>query len=134
MTFTTSNLTGNRVLVAGTDINGVSGQTVVDSTQWVQIKAQTEHNTAVEDFDAAVEEFFGPLMEAIEKIEASVRPNTDPLSFVVIKEGSEGSEARPEHVVTLTKDSMVLRALETSQYDRLVWVNDELEILEVLNP
>lgn len=133
MTFTTLALTGGRVLVKGTDHTGTAGETVVDGSEWAQVKRQAAHAEATEAFDDAVNEFFGPLMAAAEQLEDSLAiPAPDEISYFVIDEGEEGTAGREPSVIKLSRDSIVLRLLERGQGDRLVWVAGDLEILEVL--
>ena len=130
MTFTTTRLVGARVMVKGTDVFGTEGQTVVDSTQWDEVNANTEFDQATEAFEAAVQEFFAPITEAAEKLNSSMKRPDDPASYVVLKEAVEGVQAEPAQLVRLSKDSVVLRLIEQGDTDRLVWVNDELEVTE----
>jgi hypothetical protein len=132
MTFTTMNLTGERVLVQGSDIYGGSGKTVVDGSQWAELSARSDFNDAAEAFDAAVEEFFAPLMEAAEKASKAVAKPDDSSSYIVLDEGTEGVEAKPAQIVRLTRDSVILRMIEEGSTDRLVWVDDQLEVLQTL--
>ena len=131
--FTTTNLTGERVLVRGTDQFGTEGQTIVHAEQWNDIKARSSHLEAHENFDAAVEEFFAPLMEAADLLNSSAQPKVDPISYVVLQEGTEAQQGQDEIAVKLSVDSIVLRLLEQGDYGRLVWVNDQLEVLEVMD-
>lgn len=132
MTFTTLNLTNERVLVKGTDVFGGSGSTTLDATQWNELKIRKDLKAAQEDFDAAVEEFYAPLMAAAEKAEKVLEKPEDSAAFVVLDEGTEGVSHRDKQIVALTRDSIILRLIESGNTDRLIWVNDELEILEVL--
>jgi len=130
--FTTRTLTNDRVMVKGTDIDGGVGETVLDASQWNDLKARNDVKTATADFDAAVEAFYAPLLEAAEKANRSLERPTDSLAHVVLDEGQEAVPGRAPQIVNLTKDSMVLRLLEDGNTDRLIWVDGELEILEVL--
>lgn len=130
MTFTTIPLTNERVLVKGTDIAGTADETIVSSAQWNELKVRDDVRRAQEDFDATVDEFFAPLLEAAEKAKGAVDKPRDPLGYVVITEGQEGRPAVREHVVTLTRDSIILRLIEQGNTDRLIWVNGELEVTE----
>lgn len=133
MSFTMLNLSGERVLIKGTDNQGTEGQTVVSSSEWNEVKRHTQHSEAHEDFDRVVEEFFKPLTEAAEKLDLAFNQKSrDPISYVVLDEGSEGEARREEVVIKLSHDSVVLRILESGDTDRLVWVGDTLEVLEVL--
>lgn len=130
MTFTTTALVGNRVLVTGTDFLGTEGKAVLDSSQWAEVNATKQFNVASKEFDAAVEEFFKPLTDAAEKAQVSTKQEEDPISFVVIDEAVEGTPGKPAHLVKLTHDSIVLRLLEENLgTDRLAWVGDSLEVL-----
>lgn len=129
MTFTTQKLTGQRVLVKGTDGTGTDGQTVLDSTQWDNVLAHSEYSQAEDDYKAVVEEFFAPLTAAAEAVGKKLAPAPDPDSFVVYHEGVDGVDAKPAVVVQLDHDSIVLRILESYDTSRLVWVGDELEVL-----
>jgi hypothetical protein len=132
MTFQTRNLTGERVSVKGTDVDGVHGETVLDASQWLELKARNDVKTAQADFDAAVEAFYAPLLEAAEQANKALERPTDSLAHVVLDEGQEAVAGRAPQIVNLTKDSMVLRLFEDGNTDRLIWIDGELEILEVL--
>lgn len=131
MTFTTTKLVGSRVLVKGTDVFGVEGQTILDSTQWDEVNAHREFDQAADAFDAAVTEFFAPILEAAEKMNRKVEATPDPVSYVVLHEAVEAVPGQPGQLVKLNHDSIVLRLIEQNAATaRLVWVGDELEILE----
>lgn len=133
MTFTTMKLTGDRVLVKGEDRSGAYGETVLDSSEWSEVQARRDHAIAHDEFDRAVEKFFAPLNDAAEKLNAGfVKEDTDSSSFVVLNEGVDATPGEDRLVIKLSHDSIVLRLLEEGGEDRLVWVNDELEVLAVL--
>ena len=130
MTFTTTPLVGNRVLVEGTDKNSIVGREVLDSSQWTELKARRGHDEAHVAFNDAVKEFYAPLTDAIDELNAShAKANDDDILKVVITEATEAVAAVREESVRLTRDSAVLRLLEAGQEDRLVWVGEHLEIL-----
>ena len=131
MSFTTTALVGNRVLVTGTDFLGTEGKAVLDSSQWVAVNARKQHNVASKEFDTAVEEFFAPLTQAADKAHAATQgPVEDPITYVVIDDAVEGVQGKPAHVEKLTRDSVILRILETdADCTRLAWVGDQLEVL-----
>lgn len=131
MTFTIQRLTGARAVVRGTDTNGVDGECVVSTAQWDSVTAHDKQHQAQEDFDAAVEEFFKPLTDAAERASQTVQ-TVDEDSFIVLHEGVEGVPGRPADILRLNHDSIVLRIIEQGNHDRLVWVNECLEVLEVL--
>lgn len=131
MTFTTQRLVDSRMLVSGTDITGTAGKCTLDTTQWDEVKLNKEFSEATADFDAAVSTFFAPLDEAMEKLEAAgTKPEPDPTTFVVLQEEVVGQVAEPARLIKLNHDSIVLRLLEQGNTNRLVWVDDYLEILE----
>ena len=125
MSFTTTALVGNRVLVTGTDFLGTEGKAVLDSSQWVAVNARKQHKQASKEFDDAVEEFFKPLTEAADKAQQALAGKTqDPVEFVVLSEATDGVKAKPAQIVALSKDSIIIRLIEEGTTDRLVWVND----------
>ena len=130
MTFTVTRLVGNRALVQGTDTLGTSGKTVVDTTQWDDINGHDQYSQAEADFESAVNQFFGPLIEAAEKFEREVDVPSDPAGYVVLQEEVEATEGQERVIVQLTRDSMILRLIEQGETDRLVWVGDTLEVSE----
>lgn len=134
MSFNTTKLSGNRVLVKGEDQFGSVGQTVLDSTEWEEIKAHDEYHTNVESFNEAVEDFFAPIIEAAEALNKKAEKPQDPAAFIVYDEGEEATPGRPKHVVRLSGDSLLLRLLEDNQFQRLVWVDNNLEVLEYVAP
>jgi len=134
MSFSTTRLVNNQVLVQGTDIFSVYGRTTLDSTQWDEIKADGQYSEAIDAFDAAVKQFFAPLLEAAEAAQqaAPSMDTVDPIAYVVLNEEVEGVEAQPAQLIHLTNDSIVLRLIEQGETDRLVWVDGTLEILELV--
>ena len=132
--FETMDLTGERVLVKGTDSLGTEGSQVLDASEWNAVKAHGSFHQASTEFDEAVEEFFAPLVEAAEKLEKAGAPSAkpDPATFVVFSEEVEGRESKAAEVHHLGHDAVVLRLLERGDHDRLVWVNDQLEVLAVI--
>lgn len=131
MTFTSRRLVGNRVMVHGTDTLGTEGQTILDSTQWDEINADKKFIQATEVFDAAVEKLFAPLTEAADQLNRTMAVPDDPASYVVVRESVTPVAGDPGHIVRLNKASVILRLIEQGDTDRLVWVNSELEVLEV---
>lgn len=132
MSFAIINLAGNRALVKGRDAAGTYNQQIVDAAEWNEFNAQSKHVDAHEAFDVAVEAFFAPLNEAVASLKETGKPKLDPLFFVTVQEGSAPVEGTDEVLVHLSHDSAVLRLIgQDPDTDRLLWVNDNLEILEV---
>jgi len=132
MSFDTTRLVGSRVMVVGTDTFGTKGQTVLDSTQWDEVKGNTAYDQALEAFDAAVADFFAPIIEAADAATAAtISKPQDPSSYVVLSEAVEGVAGKPAQLVHLNNDSIVLRLIESGDEDRLVWVDGGLEVLEL---
>lgn len=131
--FTQKVLTGERVLVSGTDNDGATGKVVLDARQWNEITQVKAHAKAHDAYDKAVEDFFAPLIEAGELLDSTFGPaEPDPLTYIEVSPAVEAVQGRPAQRLRLTHDSQVLRALAEGQGDRLVWVDDSLEILETL--
>ena len=129
MTFTKTALLGHQVLVQGTDNLGQTGSVVLDGTQYDHLLLEGRRNEAAEAFDAALDQFLAPIQEAVEAFhEASEHPKMDPLQYVVLREGVEASEGQREVLIELNEDSVVLRAIDEGQFDRLVWVDGRLVV------
>ena len=123
--FTVQTMLGGTALVAGTDITGKSGQTIVSTVQWNELTGRDNFSKATADFDAAVEKFFAPLEKAAKKAKKALeRPSQDPSEYIVLKEAVKGRESSPAEVVALNRDSIILRLIEEGQTDRLVWVDE----------
>lgn len=127
--FKRTNLVGERVLVSGTDVNGFLGSVVLDARQWNELNGHGEFDKAAAAFDQAVDEFFAPITKAAEAVEAAAsKPGDDPVTYLVVNEGVAPTKGEERIVALLNHDSQVLRVLDEGQEDRLVWVNDSLEI------
>ena len=127
--FNVTHLSGQRALVQ--DASGTRW-TVLDTTQWDEIKHRLAHDDAEKDFGAAVEEFFKPLVEACDLAEeklAATLPKTDPAFTVEITPAVEGVEGASAVTFVLNHDSAVLRILESGDHSRLIWVGNTIEIL-----
>lgn len=124
--FITTRLAGDRMLVT----NGGKKQAILDTQQWDHIKSLTQTNEAQADFDEAVKDFFAPLTEAIDKLEAAKAPKVDETYLVVVGETVEGTPGKQARAYHLCHDAAVLRILESGDHSRLVWVgNDAIEIV-----
>ena len=135
MTFAIINLAGDRALVKGRDAAGTYNQQILSAAEWNEFNARNKHSDAHEAFDAAVEAFFAPINEAVEALKETAKPKLDPLFFVTVQEGSAAVEGTDEVLVHLSHDSAVLRLItQDPDTDRLLWVNDNLEILELQDP
>ena len=126
--FTATALANENFLVEGTDVRRKYGECIVDGGEWLEIKRALGTDTAKEQLDAAIEEFFKPLVEAADAFAAAKAPVVDALSVVVLNEGTAGEPAREREVVVLGQSSQILRAIEEGATDRLLWVGDELVI------
>lgn len=129
--FTITRLVGHRAIITGQDQFGTEGRILVDTRQWDEVLRLTARDQATQEFDQAVEQFFAPLTEAVEAFEqAQQRRAEDDLTTVVVREPVEGAHAQPGLKITLNPDSLLLRLVEAGNFDRLVWVHDD--VLEVL--
>ena len=123
--FNATRLAGHRMLVTGNK----KQSTVLDTTQWDHFKMAAEATSQVDAYDKAVEEFFAPLVEALDSIEQTAEPQLDPAFYIQVSEGTEAVEAEPPVVVVLDLDSAIARLIDLGDTDRLVWVgNDRIEI------
>lgn len=126
--FTATALANEFFLVEGTDNRGKHGEFIVDGGEWLEIKRALGTDTAKAELDAAVEEFFKPLVEAADAFAAAKAPTMDALSTIVLNEGTTGEPAREREVVVLGQSSQILRAIEEGATDRLLWVDGTLVI------
>lgn len=124
--FETIALANDAVLVQGTDVRGTYGSTVVDGKQWNELNRRRLVDDATKDFDAAITEFFAPVVEAAEKAAKAVKVELDPLLYIVEQEGTPGTPSQREHLTHLEPGSVILRAIAEGHTDRLIWVNGEL--------
>lgn len=133
MTFNVQTMLGDQALVSGTDIHGTDGKTIVSTKQWDELKSRKNFSAATEDFDAAVEAFFAPLIEAAEKAQKAAAPKPkDSAEYIVLTNEVEGVAAKPADIVALSTDSIILRLIEEGNTDRLVWVDEtHLGVLSV---
>lgn len=128
--FTVQNMLGSKALVSGVDDLGNTGSVVLDTTQWDEIQTNARFSTAKADFDAAVNEFFAPLVEAAEAAEAAAQQTYDELEYVVVTEAQEGQPSVEQEILELTRDSIILRIIESGDTSRLIWVSPtELGVL-----
>ena len=129
-TFTTTKLAGQRVLVRGTTEAQCE---ILDSSEWDEIKLHVAHHDAADAFDASVKEFFAPLLEAADAASKNLAKlaaeANDPAFTIVVAEGTEGVEAQPAETITLSRDSAILRMIESGDTSRLVWVGNRIEII-----
>lgn len=128
--FNTTKLAGQHVLVQ--DDIGERFE-ILDSSEWDEIKLHVAHHEAADTFDATVKEFFAPLLEAAdaaaENLAKLAAEANDPAFTIVVSEGTEGVEAEPAETITLSRDSAILRMIESGDTSRLVWVGNSIEII-----
>ena len=129
--FTTTYLTNHRVL-----IEGPKGQHyIADGSQLVEIDAYMEARDAEKEFNFETEVFFGPMLAAIDKVEAALKARKDVLDEykekVIFTEGRPAVPAVKEDSVELTYDSQILIRLRRGKDDQLRWVGkDRIVIVE----
>ena len=124
-TFKYTQTTSNQVVVEGTDSHGVFNRLIVDGEQWTSIKQVEETLLAAQEFDAAVEEFFRPLTDA-----APVSEKQSDFATYTLKQGKDAVEKVLPLQYELTNDSQILRAIDFELFDLLMWVGDNLVVLQ----
>ena len=123
--FTTTKLTGDRVLITG----GKGRRYVADATQFNELNATLAERRAVDRFDQAVSSFFAPLTQAAEAAERETRVAIDPYAYLVLEEGEDSVQGKEAVVVELDVDTQILRMLHLGDTSRLLWVGkDRIEI------
>lgn len=131
MTFTTTRLINQRVLIEGADAVGNTGSIIVSSVQWDEVNQKQNYNLALESFNDTVAEFFAPLDQALNALEqVNRKPDQDPIAYVVFQEGSDPSPGEVRHIVHLDEDAIILRLIKEGMSDRLRWIDsNQLAIL-----
>ena len=124
MSFTTTALTNDRVIVSGEDKFGTVGKMVLCAAQYNILFAEDKLKAAKSAFNAEVEAFYAPLTNAAEKFERASEESGDPLDFVVVQEGVEATEGRPEIRERLNLDTKIIMLVAADETDRLIWVDE----------
>ena len=128
-TFIRTDLANHQVLVQGIDEQGTPRQVVLDSNQWHAVNGLSATKVAEEEFDAALKEFYAPLMQAESKLQAALNETQeDPDFHLVIQEEVEPTEGVRREVIRLEKDTVILNLIANGETDRLVWVGDTIAI------
>lgn len=128
MTFTVTRLANSQAIVQGTDHLGNSGRLLLSTFYYDDWKTSHATDTAKEEFDSAVEDFFAPLMAAAEKLDAARnKPDPiDPMFTVVTGEKVEGTDAVHQTIEILDLNTAILRAvLDLQDTSRLIWIDDK---------
>ena len=128
MTFTVTRLANQQAIVQGTDSFGSTGKLVLGTHTYDAWKARHATDTAKEEFDSAVEDFFAPLTKAAEKLDAARNKPApiDPMFTVVTGEKVEGTDAVHQTIENLDVNTAILRAvLDLQDTSRLIWVDDK---------
>lgn len=128
--FNITALANHQYLVDGQDRRGKSGEVVVDGTQWDEITAVDLVADAQEKFDAELDEFFKPVLDAAKEAKDALAKAQaeDPLSYYVVEKGEAAKAGKPERRVRLNTGSQILRLIHEGDTDRLLWVGDGLVI------
>ena len=123
MTFKLQPLANGDVLV--TQSNKPKHQALLDGSQWAEVQSRMAFKDATVEYDQSVKEFYAPLTEAADKMEAAAAgPAVDPLFTVVITEGEAGTPSTCAEAYQLNAHSAILRLIEQDpNTDRIVWVN-----------
>ena len=129
--FSTTDLAGDRVLVSGVDSRGTRGEAVLNIDLYRYVERQLKHTDKGAAFDKAVSEFFAPLVNAVDELTKSTAPKVDPMSYIVIREETEAVEGESEVIAYLDNDSIAYRLIIAGEFDRLIWVNERLEVLPI---
>lgn len=125
--FTTTTLVGGGVLVEGTDNAGREGTTILRSETWNEVVKYQQQVAAVEQFDKSVDEFFAPLLAAVDNLKAG--EDETGMDVVILKEEIPGVDEEPEVRIKLDSEGTVLRVLAEGDHDTLRWVNGTLVVV-----
>lgn len=129
MSFKLTELAGTAVLVEGKDVRGTEGTEILDNSQWEDYKRRNDFDDALALVDEAIAALVAPITDAVKAANKKLAvPALDPLFYVVDNEETEHVSGQPRQITKLNRDSILLRAIEQGQEDRLIWVNDELVV------
>jgi hypothetical protein len=129
--FKTTKLAGARVLVEGTDVNGIIGRTVLSSAQLDNLRGSDTVAKAQEAYEQAERDFYAPIKAAAEALKSAVQTGTTDERFIYhVSDAVKSVAGQGKIDVTLTNDSAVLRIIEENPTtDQVIWVGEGLEIV-----
>lgn len=116
--FNITRLAGHEALVS--DSSGKKS-VLLNTYQWDALTQRNTYNDAVAEFDAAVREFYAPLVEASEKAEKAKTPVEDEAFIYRTGTKVEAVEGQEEQVHELSTDSVIMRMIESGDVSRLKW-------------
>jgi hypothetical protein len=125
MAFTTTPVVGGGTFVEGTDAVGTHGSAILHDRAWSAYQDHIAMDAAMQQYDAAVKEFFAPLVEAAEAAKPS-----DKKDWQHITVGEEVEGSTPD-IIHLGPEGIVLRIIAETDGSSLRWVNGNLIALEV---
>lgn len=125
--FTVTPLVGGGSLVEGTDAAGKDGTAILRSETWNEVVRYQQQVQAVAEFDEKVDEFFAPLLDAVDSLKAA--EDETGWDVVVLKDEVEGVDEEPEVRIKLDTDGTVLRVLAEGDHDQLRWVGSTLVVV-----
>ena len=123
--FEVTPLQDGSTLVEGTDSRGNTGSAVLYSPAWKAVMDARIQAAAMEEFDATVEAFFAPIVEAADKL---TKVDENPWATVTIGEAVKGKTPQTIH---LDPEGIVLRVLEEGDSDNLRWVAGGTQLVVV---
>lgn len=123
--FEVTPLQDGSTLVEGTDSRGNTGSAVLYSPAWKAVVDARTQAAAMEEFDATVEAFFAPIVEAADKL---TKVDENPWATVTIGEAVEG---KTPQTIRLDPEGIVLRVLEEGDSDNLRWVAGGTQLVVV---
>jgi hypothetical protein len=123
--FEVTPLLDGSTLVEGTDSRGNTGSAVLYSPAWEAVVEARIQAAAIKEFDATVEAFFAPIVEAADKL---TKVDENPWASVTIGEAIEG---KTPQVIHLDSEGIILRVLEEGDSDNLRWVAGGTQLVVV---
>ena len=118
--FDTTALANDQLLVTG----NAAQRTVLNVSQWNELKRDQRVRTLETEYDEEIKEFFRPLIEAEEKLDAATIAPIDPAFTIVLSEPVEHRCAEKGVAIDLDEHSAIARLIEMGEFDRLIWVDD----------
>ena len=129
MSFTFVRGTAGVGVIRGQDKYGVFGSIIVSTDQYDRLQEIASRLDKGAQVDEVIRDFWAPLVDAIEAIDAGEDDRVDPLdSHRVIHEHVAHVSGSPAVSVDLDYDGICILAVVDGYHDRLAWVMDSLFI------
>lgn len=123
MKFTKTRLVGPSWIVDGTDKFNRSNRIKITSEAWAAVEEARQLAEASANYSAELNKIVGPLVAAAEGLRANNQYDQTHITLVESVDAVEGV------TVPLDEGGVLLAAVDRGDFDRLIWLGDELVLL-----